>query len=123
MCSAPHGGFAENDAVSWVIRSLFSYRSGFCAGMSSFFIQALERKPWERHVQTNAKSTFLAQRWNGGRKEKQPRVSDGMLADFREYLETGNERGAVNALAEASLEAWGVSDAEILSASGLVIME
>ena len=29
--------------------------------MSGFFIQALERKPWERHVQTNAKSTFLAQ--------------------------------------------------------------
>jgi hypothetical protein len=29
--------------------------------MSDFFIQALERKPWERHVQTNAKSTFLAQ--------------------------------------------------------------
>ena len=29
--------------------------------MSGSFIQALERKPWERHVQTNAKSTFLAQ--------------------------------------------------------------
>src|SRR5215469_4589156 len=29
--------------------------------MSGSFIPALERKPWERHVQTNAKSTFLAQ--------------------------------------------------------------
>jgi hypothetical protein len=29
--------------------------------MSGSFIQALERKPWEKHVQTNAKSTFLAQ--------------------------------------------------------------
>ena len=29
--------------------------------MSGSFIQALERKPWERHVQTNAKSTFLVQ--------------------------------------------------------------
>ena len=45
-----------------------------------------------------------------------------MLEEFREYLATGNERGAVNTLAEAGLEAWGVSDAEILSASGLVIL-
>src|SRR5215469_16289563 len=29
--------------------------------MSGSFIQALQRKPWEKHVQTNAKSTFLAQ--------------------------------------------------------------
>jgi hypothetical protein len=45
-----------------------------------------------------------------------------MLKEFREYLATGNERGAVNTLAEASLEAWGVSDAEMLSASGLMIL-
>ena len=29
--------------------------------MRGSFIQVLERKPWEKHVQTNAKSTFLAQ--------------------------------------------------------------
>jgi hypothetical protein len=50
------------------------------------------------------------------------RLPDDMLEEFREYLATGNERGAVNTLAEASLEAWGVSDAEILSASSLMIL-
>lgn len=50
-------------------------------------------------------------------------LPDDMLEDFREYLASGNERGALNALAEASLEAWGVpGDAQILSATGLVIM-
>jgi hypothetical protein len=50
-------------------------------------------------------------------------LSDDMLEDFREYLASGNERGALNALAVASLEAWGTpGDAEILSASGLVIL-
>src|SRR5262245_45348743 len=29
--------------------------------MSGACIQALERKPWEKHLQTNAKSTFLVQ--------------------------------------------------------------
>ena len=56
------------------------------------------------------------------RQDIEVELSDDMLEDFREYLAAGNERGAVNALAEASLAAWGVSDAEILSAGGLVIM-
>ena len=30
--------------------------------MSGSFIQALQRKPWEKHVQANAKSTFPAER-------------------------------------------------------------
>lgn len=51
-------------------------------------------------------------------------LTDDMLEDFREYLASGNERGALNALAEASLEAWGApGDAQILSASGLVILQ
>jgi hypothetical protein len=51
-------------------------------------------------------------------------LTDDMLEDFRELLASGNERGALNALAEASLEAWGTpGDAQILSASGLVILQ
>jgi hypothetical protein len=50
-------------------------------------------------------------------------LADEMLEDFREALAGGDERGALNALATASLESWGVpGDAEILSADGLVIL-
>jgi hypothetical protein len=57
------------------------------------------------------------------RPDLEVRLSDDDLDEFREHLAAGDNRAAVNALAEASLEAWGVSGAEILSADGLVILQ
>lgn len=51
-------------------------------------------------------------------------IPEEMLSDFLEAVAEGNEREALQALAEATLEVWGegrLGDAEILSAAGLVI--